>query len=57
MFEIVIFVLIFMPLTNYIRQLTWLSKVKKILITGLTTGLIGYLYLYKVLEGKFFLLL
>jgi len=55
MFDFVLFFLIFLPVMDIIRQLSSLDQVKKLLITGLVTSLIGSYFVYtSVLAGKFF---
>ena len=53
MFDFVMFFLVFLPLMDLIRQMRSLDKVKKLLITGLVTGLIGSYFVYaSILAGK-----
>jgi len=54
MFEFLLFFLILLPVTNFIRQSN-IGKVEKLLITGLVTSSIGFLFVYtSVLASKFF---
>jgi len=53
MFDFVLFFLIFLPLMDVIRQVSSLGYVKKLLITGLVTSLIGSYFVYaSILAGK-----